>query len=244
MKLWDLDTSIKENKLENNLYKRRTLYNLITKARLQFHPDIKIHVARFFYYFIHNDYKYIHKESYLFNITLYDTFDDNDIIKDYCNLKDKSNILKYKTYQKNILNYIRGNYGFLPEVQEDEFFFKAKILKGTILYQLITRKDFLDLYEHYKISISLGVNPFSSLLSKNIIRTGTGIKLIDFKQLRTNEFELALPFLVFLGNKDESSFNLFTFKENKDYDFSEFINLHNVDISKVKYIFYKRKEIA
>lgn len=236
---YPLDLNIQENILENHWFKKTFLnYQILDAISLFPKEEIQIKYARFFYYIIKDNKKYIHKQSYFQNLTSYDTFSYDDSINTFCKLEDKDNIQELLKTKDTLFNYIRGNHGFLLDTIENKDFFISNLQPGKIIHGLIFKKEFLELEKHYKKAITLEVNPFSSLLSNNLIRTKEGIRLVDFKQLGITKQELELPFLVLLADKKETVYNIFTSKLNRGFDFMPFLINHKIQDKKIKYIYY------
>lgn len=221
---------------DNIFYKSNAIKEFIKDCPKNSQP----YIYRFFYYCIKNNKKYIHKEAYRQIITLFDTYNYKDIVLPYCDINNKYNINFFNEYNNRVFNYIRSNSGFLPTVLETEKFFISDYIQGKLIHNILTKKDFFELKEHYKKALEHKVNPFGGILSQNMVKEHSTkkIKLIDFKQVHTGNFFLELPFMVILESPNSQSFNIYIEKENKSFDFTNIKKTHKLLDKKINIIGY------
>lgn len=150
----------------------------------------------FFYFFLDEGKKYIHKDSLRFCLTNADTYNfdinptgetntDPQVVKAF--EKEIHDLFEFYT------NY-KGN--FLPNLQSSKHFFYYDFVEGESITS-ITDEEFFKLKEFHDSS---EFTPFYNSLCYNIVREpNNSLKIIDFKHFERKDEK---PFFVYLYNED------------------------------------------
>ena len=188
-----------------NLYLTKFKVKQIRKAAKDFGSPIKGFTRKaFFYFFIHDGIKYIHKESLHGVYTNAFTYSDKEDTPNYCELNSAHTDDFYA-----ILDFVVKGNKLLPNIECNDKFIYHKLIDGDILTH-ITQEQFTEL-EQYE---SLAFTPFYNSMCYNLIDTPNGIKLIDFKHF---ERKGSLPFFVFMNN-DDANINVLHMKHSTPYE--------------------------
>jgi hypothetical protein len=158
----------------------------------------------YFYFFIHDNKKYIHKQSLNFVYSNADTW-SNDISPEYCPLVKEITTV-------DICDFLRHyNGSLLPTLLEDnDKFFVYEYFEGDPV-DAITADEF----QHLKAQDSeVPFTPFYNSMTYNLARNAETIKLIDFKHFDPRQ---NLPFFVYLYNED-NRVNTLYIEKNTDTD--------------------------
>lgn len=144
----------------------------------------------FFYFFILDNKKYVHKESLNFVYTNADTYSD---IKDpyYCPLV-KKNMMDICAFLEHT------NSPLLPKLLENnEKFLVYEFYEGS-LATLINKEEFYYLKDMQE---RLEYTPFYNSMAFNLVRGKDGVKLIDFKHFEKKDKK---PFFVYMYNYEQN----------------------------------------
>ena len=151
----------------------------------------------YFYFFIHEQKKYVYKRALNFVYTNADTY-TNEINPSYCNLtKSLSpvNICKFlETYTGTLLPKLIDN---------NDKFFVYQYIEGNPI-DSVTNNEFFNLKAHHE---SMELTPFYNSMAYNLVRTTNDIKLVDLKHFESKK---NLPFFVYLYNKNHGVNRLYT----------------------------------
>lgn len=176
-----------------NTYLIKSKVDLIKEAKQDFLELYGSQISPFsrkiyFYFFIDKNKKFVHKKSLQFVYTNGDTF-STDLHPDFCRLEKLVEV-------PDIFGFLRTDEsGLLPNLlEENEKFFVFDYVLGELVDH-INMKEFFELKEfHYKIALT----PFYNSMTFNLIRTETGIKLIDLKHFEKRDLR---PFYVYFYNR-------------------------------------------
>jgi hypothetical protein len=159
----------------------------------------------YFYFFVQDNKKYIHKKALQFIYTNAETY-TSEVDPYYCNLT------KSVTPAPNVEPFLSEYSGsLLPRLLEDnDKFFVYEYVNGHPI-------ESVSLEEFYYLKLqhdSLDFTPFYNSMTYNLIRTDESIKLIDFKHF---DHKKDLPFFVYLYNED-NRVNTLYIEKNTDTD--------------------------
>jgi hypothetical protein len=177
-----------------NTYLTNSKVQFIKEARADFKRIYDTEYTPFtrkiyFYFFEHSGKKYIHKRALKFVYTNADTY-----------TQDRDPNLCYLTKQTTpvdvcaFLESYQGN--LLPKLLENNDSFLVYEYCAGDPIDSISDDEFYFLKDQH---IQLELTPFYNSMTYNLVRTASGIKLIDFKHF---EFKDAKPFFLYLYNKD------------------------------------------
>jgi hypothetical protein len=153
-----------------------------------YHEHIQVpHTNKPLFYFIAKDgKKYVHKHSLRFIYSNRDTFTLEDGVN-YCKLTQEFTPL-------DIVSMLEAEQiPFFPRLLDtNEYFLVYEYVDGELMQDL-TNDDY---QECKALHQSCKYTPFYNSINDNLIRTPSGIKLIDFKQL--DPVDPTIPFYVYL----------------------------------------------
>jgi hypothetical protein len=112
-------------------------------------------------------------------------------------------------------------------------------VSGKIIKYLITKKDFYYLKKFYDDlkNKHIELNPFSSLLTNNLVKTKDHkIYIIDLKQIGFLNYQINMPFFIILKNEKTNTGYIYTEEKNKNYNFNNIKKEHSFE--KIKIIIY------
>jgi len=191
------------------LLKSKALYirKAIAHFKEEFNIDIKIFTKKMFYYFtIHNNIKYIHKESFLFYLNNGDTF-TYDIIPWKCNI-DSLNTFDFM--YNDIVKLLKSNNNLIPHIRESNNFYMYDFVEGEPIID-ISVKEFFELRKFFNENTII---PFYNSMCFNIVRTLNGLKIIDLKHFERKDNK---PFYIYLNN-DKYNINTLYIEETSDLE--------------------------
>lgn len=141
---------------------------------------------QYFYFIIHNGKKFVHKQSLKYIYTNRGTFTLDEGL-DYCKLVKEFTPIDIVSILEN------EQLPFMPRLLDaNEQFLVYEFTTGEMI-QHITADDY---YECKRIHAATHLTPFYNSINGNMIRTVSGIVLIDFKQL--DPIDQSQPFYVYL----------------------------------------------
>ena len=149
----------------------------------------------FFYFFIQDDKKYIHKKSLNFVYTNANCYID-DVDPSHCSLTkhDPVDVCSFlETYKGKLLPKL---------IENNPMFFVYEFYEGDPITS-INKEDFFFLKEQHE---SLPLTPFYNSMTYNIVRGKDGLKLVDFKHFEEKDTK---PFFVYMYNELQSINHLF-----------------------------------
>ena len=177
-----------------NTYLIKNKVELIKEARQDFLELYGINCnpftnKYFFYFFIHDNKKYVHKRSLKFVYTNGDTYtrEDNPY---FCNLTKQIDVIDIVDF----LSTYTGSF-LLELLEENEKFLVYRFETGTPI-DSITVDEF---YYAKKQHDSLSVSPFYVSMAYNLIKTQDTIKLVDLKHF---DVKKDLPFFLYMYNQE------------------------------------------
>lgn len=196
-----------------NTYLTKSKVDLIKKAKADFKEIYGLDCSPFsrkiyFYFFIHDHKKYVHKESLRFVYSNADTY-TTDINPELCRLTKQivpvDIVLFLESYTGNLI----------PQLLEsnDEFLVYAYI-DGTPVDR-ITSTEFYKLKHHHH---QLTLTPFYNSMTFNLVRADSDIRLVDLKHFEPRDNK---PFFIYLYNDE---FRLNTLYIEHDADLGSIIN--------------------
>lgn len=168
---------------------------------------------KIFYFFKHNNIKFIHKNSLRKYYTNLDTYSYDIETKNYCNLNDKNNIKEMEDNFNNVMQYIKSGPELLPQYKETENFLYTEYIDGEVLSS-ITKEDF-----YYLKEMINEFTPFYNSMAYNLIKKDNKIYLIDIKHLEKVDNK---PFFIYMYNKDHGINNLYV--DSKYDEIIEFLS--------------------
>ena len=176
----------------------------------------------FFYFFVIDGKKFVHKESLNFV---------NSNAETYTRSRDPFFCALKKEFEPfDIQNFLENYQGsLLPTMLENnDKFFVYEYLQGEPVVD-INSTEFHILKEKIK---DMSVTPFYNSMTYNLVRTKTDIKLVDFKHL---EKKTEIPFFVYFYNKE---YNINTLHFSQCDDLKLIKNILSVDypIEKTNFI--------
>jgi len=189
-----------------NTYLIQSKVQLIKEAQADLFELYKIDFTPFtrkiyFYFFIHEQKKYVYKRALNFVYANADTY-TNEINPSYCNLtKSLSpvNICKFlETYTGTLLPKLIDN---------NDKFFVYQYIEGNPI-DSVTNNEFFNLKAHHE---SMELTPFYNSMAYNLVRTTNDIKLVDLKHFESKK---NLPFFVYLYNKNNGVNSLYIEKHS------------------------------
>lgn len=173
-----------------NLYLIKFKVDQIKQAAYDYGKPINGFTRKlFFYFFIDNNIKYIHKQSLFGVYTNAFTYSDEEDTPNYCRLNDKP----IKDTFKPILDWIVKGNSIIPKVNDSEHFISHKVMKGEVLNSL-TQDQFFELKEY-----DGEYTPFYNSMCYNLIDTVDGIKVLDMKHFELRDDK---PFFIYMYNED------------------------------------------
>jgi hypothetical protein len=177
-----MNTYIIKSKVEKITRAKKDFYDLYGKKLTPFTRK------DFFYFFIHNNKKYLHKESLDFVYSNADTF-TNNIEPNCCDIYDKKSPLK-------IYDFLRNYKGkLLPKLlEENEKFLVYEYVNGNPIIS-INKEEYEFLKQCHDNMI---LTPFYNSMAHNLISTECGLKLVDFKHFEEKGDK---PFFVYFFNE-------------------------------------------
>jgi len=190
-----------------NLYLINNKARLIKQARTDLLSVYNIDYTPFtrklhFYFFIHENKKYVHKESLRFVYSNADTY-TRDSDPTYCGLQKEFIPLDpcpfLESYTGDLLP---------PLIDNNDKFLVYEFFEGDPVEE-ITKEEFCWLESEHMNS---KLTPFYNSMTYNIVRSGKTVKLVDFKHF---ELKDAKPFFIYLYNK-QNSVNTLYIKEGTD----------------------------
>lgn len=190
-----------------NTYLTQSKIRLIKRAKQDLQDIYDIDYTPFtrkmyFYYFVLDGRKYVHKESLWFVYTNAETY-TNDREPDQCDLRQN-------TVPPDVLGFLSSYQGaLLPQLlEENDKFLVYEYFEGTHI-DSITESEFFYLKTHHKIT---ELTPFYNSMAYNMARNGDCIKLIDFKHFEPKDSK---PFFIYLYNED-NKVNMLYIEKNTD----------------------------
>jgi hypothetical protein len=177
-----------------NTYLIKSKIDLIKEARRDFLDLYGIDYTPFtrkiyFYFFVYNELKYIHKSSLNFIYSNADTWTFTQE-PDRCGLVKEYDIIDLYPF----LESYNGDL-LLELVEYNDKFMVYKYVDGTPV-DSITEQEFYYLrLEHDKMLFT----PFYNSMTYNLVRTDSSIKLVDFKHFEPKDNK---PFFIYLYNEE------------------------------------------
>jgi hypothetical protein len=143
----------------------------------------------YFYFFEHNNKKYIHKRALNFVYTNADTY-TKEVDPYYC-------YLTKQTSPPDIYTFLESYQGtLLPKLLEsNDSFLVYEYWEGDPV-ESISAQEFQYLNAQHE---QLALTPFYNSMTYNLARNGDQIKLIDFKHFEPKDSK---PFFIYLYNED------------------------------------------
>jgi hypothetical protein len=183
----------------------------------------------FFYFFILDNKKYIHKESLRFVNSNAETY-TKSLNPYYCNLQKE-----FEPFDvENVLENYEGN--LLPKLLDNnDKFFVYEYVEGDLVTDL-NNNEFFNLK---KTVCNTKFTPFYNSMAFNLVRTKNDIKLIDFKHLEKKQ---DIPFFIYFYNL-ENCINRLYIESGVNLD--KINNLLKVDypINKSHIIVYDKRNL-
>ena len=177
-----------------NTYLIQSKVKLIKDARAKLFELYNIDYTPFtrkiyFYFFIYEQKKYVHKESLEFVYSNAETYTE-DIDPYYCNLTKC--ILPV-----DVCNFLESYSGtFLPKLLDsNNTFLVYEYVNGDPI-ESVNQTEFFTLKLHHE---AMELTPFYNSMTYNLIRTEKDVILVDLKHFENKK---DLPFFVYLYNKD------------------------------------------
>jgi hypothetical protein len=156
----------------------------------------------FFYFFVHNNKKYVHKESLRFVYSNADTY-TKETEPLQCNLQKDFEPLDPFPF----LESYRGE--LLPAlVDSNDAFLVYDFFEGDPAEDLSKEEFYWLENQHVKTELT----PFYNSMTYNIVRSDQQIKVVDFKHFEPKD---AKPFFIYLYN-EQNSVNTLYIKEGTD----------------------------
>jgi hypothetical protein len=188
-----------------NYYLNRKKVELIKEAKKDFFDVYNLNYTPFtkkifFYFFIYDGKKYVHKKSLNFIYTNADTYTE-EISPYFCNLgkKEPIDVIKFlSSCDDNLL---------LKKVEENEKFLVYDFFEGDFLTHL-NKEDFYRLKCFHENN---WLTPFYNSMAYNILKRNDVIKMIDFKHFEKKDKK---PFFIYMYNQQNKINKLFI--ENYD----------------------------
>ena len=179
-----------------NLYLSKFKADQIRKAKKDFGNNVSAFTRKlFFYYFIDDGKKYIHKDSLRAVYTNADTYSELENTLDFCLIADKPKIDVFS----EILSFITTENKIIPKFEENDKFLFHKYIAGEPLteinnYQFFFLKD---------ADEEKDFTPFYNSMCYNLVSSEEGVMLIDMKHFERKDDK---PFFVFMNN-DKAKIN-------------------------------------
>jgi hypothetical protein len=177
-----------------NTYLTKCKVDFIKQARTDFYELTGVtHTPftrkNFFYFFVYDNKKYVHKEALKFVYTNADTWTDS-IDPIMCSLTKQTDPV-------DVIDFLQSTASpLLPTlVQETSSFLIYEYVAGDPVVDINT-KEFYTLRDY---SEQVTLTPFYNSMTYNIVRSPEGIKLVDLKHF---DRKLDLPFYVYFFNED------------------------------------------
>lgn len=177
-----------------NTYLINSKVQFIKEARDDFKRLYDLDCAPFtrkiyFYFFIQNNKKYVHKRALNFVYTNADTY-TNDVDPVLCGLTKQTTPI-------NICGFLESYQGsLLPALLEsNQSFLVYEYYPGDAV-ESVTAEEFRYLKEQHT---QLPLTPFYNSMTYNLVRNNKEIKLVDLKHFEPKDTK---PFFLYLYNKD------------------------------------------
>jgi hypothetical protein len=190
-----------------NLYLINSKIRLIKQARDDLRSVYNIDYTPFtrklhFYFFIHEDKKYVHKESLRFVYSNADTY-TRDTDPTICNLYKEFDPLDPFPFLESYTGEL------LPKlIDVNDKFLVYEYFNGDPIEHL-SEDEFYWLYtEHNKNDLT----PFYNSMTYNIVRNGQTLKLVDLKHFEVKDKK---PFFVYLYNEENGVNTLYIKKSTE-----------------------------
>lgn len=192
-----------------NIYIIKSKVEKIQQAKQDFYDWKGIEVSPFtkkvfFYFFIHEGVKYIHKPSLQFVYSNADTY-TYDVDPQLCHLQKEYEIL-------DIFPFLESYKGTVtPKLIEytDKFVAYEEVVGEPVVS--VTEDEFWYLRaQHYVMRYT----PFYNSMAYNLVRTENSIKLIDFKHFEERDTK---PFFLYFYNQEHNINRLYT-EQGTDLD--------------------------
>lgn len=210
-----------------NYYLNKKKVELIKEAKKDFFDLYNLNYTPFtkkifFYFFIYDSKKYVHKKSLNFIYTNADTYTE-EISPYFCKLEKKEpiDVIKFlSSCDDNLL---------LKKVEENEKFLVYDFFDGDFLTDL-NKEDFYYLKYFHENN---WLTPFYNSMAYNILKKDHVIKMIDFKHFEEKDKK---PFFIYMYNQQNKINKLFL--ENYDKidmilnHLSKDYPMHNIEIFK------------
>lgn len=173
---------------------------LIRKAQTDFFNEFNLSVniftkKIFFYFFVHNNVKYIHKESLRLVYTNLDTGSDLQDTPNFCDILDKNKIQEKNEAVKDIIFLLQEQNILIPKINNTLNFLTYEFIIGEPVVE-ISSDEFKFLKNNSNFN---GYTPFYNSMCFNMIRTKETLKLIDFKHFEKIDSK---KFFIYLNNED------------------------------------------
>lgn len=201
--------------------KAKQIREAMADYKQEFDKNVKIFTNKeFFYFFMDDNKKFIHKDSLRFRLTNADTYGYN-INPEVCLLEDRKNVPSMEKEIKDIFDFIINTKSpLMPELTQTKNFLSYEFIEGEPLKE-ITLEDFYILKEFHE---QHEFTPFYNSMCYNIIRTKSGLKIVDFKHYERKDKK---PFFVYMYNQKynvntlylETSTNLYQVLEYLKQDY-------------------------
>lgn len=173
-----------------NLYLSWFKAKQIRKATEDFGEPIEGFTRKlFFYFFVKDGYKYIHKDSLRAVYSNADTYSSDEYTPNYCLINNKPNSANFDI----IMDYIINGGSLIPMVKDIGKFLVHPMEQGEILTE-VNESEFFELKN---IAKDEPYTPFYNSMCYNLIKTKEGVKLIDFKHFEKNDGK---PFFIYMNN--------------------------------------------
>lgn len=201
-----------------NIYLTKSKVNQIRQARADFNEIYKIECSPFsrkiyFYFFIHNNKKYVHKESLKFVYSNADTY-TTDIDPNSCGLTKQFEPI-------NVIEFLEAYTGkLIPRLLEKNSKFLVYEYFEGIPIDYITAAEFYKLKDEYH---KTELTPFYNSMAFNLVRSDNDIKLVDLKHFEIKDNK---PFFIYLYNEE---FRLNTLYVEHSTDLRAVIDHLNID---------------
>jgi hypothetical protein len=176
-----------------NIYLTKRKVDLIKQAKQDFLDIYGIDYTPFtrkiyFYFFVYNNLKYIHKLSLDFVYSNAETWTTTSS-PDSCGLSKEFETLDLYPFLESYTGDL------LPKiVDHNSKFIVYQYVEGEPIDSITEQEFFYLRFEHSKLLFT----PFYNSMTYNLIRTSSGIKLVDFKHFEPKDNK---PFFVYLYNE-------------------------------------------
>jgi hypothetical protein len=176
-----------------NTYLIKSKIDLIKEARQDFLDLYGIDYTPFtrkiyFYFFVHNELKYIHKRSLNFIYSNADTWTFTQE-PDRCGLVKEYDIIDLYPFLESYSGSL-----LLDLVEHNDKFLVYKYAHGDPI-ESITKQEFYQLRSAHDEML---FTPFYNSMTYNLVRTADSIKLVDFKHFEPKDNK---PFFVYFHNE-------------------------------------------